>query len=57
MVRFYMKKITQEWLNKADADFKTATREAAVIEEPNWDAVCYHAQQVRKIFKSHANTD
>lgn len=40
-----MKPETLEWTAKADADLDTAKREAAVIESPNFDAVCFHAQQ------------
>ena len=29
----------------AEADFRTATREVAAEEFPNYDAVCFHAQQ------------
>jgi HEPN domain-containing protein len=34
-----------EWAEKAEGDFRTATREAAVDEHPNFDAVCFHCQQ------------
>jgi HEPN domain-containing protein len=34
-----------EWVEIAEADFRTATREAAAIEAPNFSAVCFHAQQ------------
>jgi len=40
-----MKPETLEWTAKADADLDTAKREAAVAESPNYDAVCFHAQQ------------
>lgn len=40
-----MKPETVEWVVKADADLATAKREAAVVESPNYDAVCFHAQQ------------
>lgn len=40
-----MKPETVEWAAKADADLDTAKREAAVVESPNYDAVCFHAQQ------------
>lgn len=40
-----MKPETREWTAKADADLNTAKREAAVVESPNYDAVCFHAQQ------------
>ncbi len=34
-----------EWVDKAEGDWATMLREAAVAEEPNFDAVCFHAQQ------------
>ena len=40
-----MKPETMEWVAKANADLDTAKREAAVIDSPNYDAVCFHAQQ------------
>jgi HEPN domain-containing protein len=40
-----MKPETVEWVDKADADLDTAKREATVVESPNNDAVCFHAQQ------------
>ncbi|MFY9619003.1 MAG: HEPN domain-containing protein [Pyrinomonadaceae bacterium] len=40
-----MKPITNEWVVKAEADFAPARRELAVTENPNYDAVCFHAQQ------------
>jgi len=40
-----MKAETMEWVQKAEGDMKTAQREFAVREEPNHDAVCFHAQQ------------
>lgn len=40
-----MKTETKEWLAKADADLDTAKREVVVVESPNYDAVCFHAQQ------------
>jgi len=40
-----MKPETKEWVAKADADLVTAKREAAAVESPNYDAVCFHAQQ------------
>jgi HEPN domain-containing protein len=35
----------KEWAAKAEADFSTATRELKAAESPNFDAVCFHAQQ------------
>jgi HEPN domain-containing protein len=40
-----MKPLTAEWVAKAEGDFATACREAAVADGPNWDAVCFHAEQ------------
>jgi len=45
MARCCMKPETLEWTAKADADLATARREAAVDDSPNYDAVCFHAQQ------------
>ncbi len=40
-----MKPETVEWVAKADADLDTANREVVVTYSPNYDAVCFHAQQ------------
>ncbi len=40
-----MSALVEEWVKKADADFATAQREIAVTKTPNYDAVCFHAQQ------------
>jgi len=40
-----MKSITAEWIAKAEGDFATAQRELNAIQHPNYDAVCFHAQQ------------
>ncbi len=40
-----MKPITAEWVDKAEADFATMERESRVRKNPNYDAVCFHAQQ------------
>ena len=37
--------LTQEWVDKAEGDFHTASREARVRKAPNYDAVCFHGQQ------------
>jgi len=43
----------KEWTTKAEADFSTATRELRAAESPNFDAVCFHAQQcVEKLMKA-----
>ena len=40
-----MNPITAEWITKAEGDFATAERELGVTISPNYDAVCFHAQQ------------
>ena len=40
-----MKDETEEWVEKAEGDLRTARREIAITEGPNYDAVCFHAQQ------------
>ena len=40
-----MKPLTAEWVTKAEGDFATMEREAQVTENPNFEAVCFHAQQ------------
>jgi len=40
-----MKPLTREWVEKAEGDFATARRELRVRKAPNYDAVCFHAQQ------------
>jgi HEPN domain-containing protein len=40
-----MKPLTEEWVTKAEGDFSTAGRELRARKQPNYDAVCFHAQQ------------
>jgi len=40
-----MKPLTREWLEKAEGDLATAQRECRARKMPNYDAVCFHAQQ------------
>lgn len=48
-----MKRITREWIDKAEGDFATAQRELQVQQMPNYDAVCFHAQQcIEKYLKA-----
>lgn len=48
-----MNPLTNEWIEKADADFATASREIRVRKKPNYDAVCFHSQQcVEKYLKA-----
>lgn len=47
-----MKPLAEEWLDKADEDFRVAERELAA-EPPASGAVCFHAQQaVEKTMKA-----
>jgi HEPN domain-containing protein len=41
-----MNALTTEWIEKAEGDFATAGRELRARRYPNYDAVCFHAQQV-----------
>jgi HEPN domain-containing protein len=41
-----MNALTIEWIEKAEGDFATAGRELRARRYPNYDAVCFHAQQV-----------
>ncbi len=43
-----MKPETLEWINKAEADWRTMLRESEVSVAPSFDAVCFHAQQCEK---------
>ncbi|MCH8540755.1 MAG: HEPN domain-containing protein [Opitutales bacterium] len=48
-----MNALIQEWIEKAESDFATATRERRVRKSPNFDAVCFHAQQcIEKYLKA-----
>jgi len=48
-----MKKLTHEWIAKAEGDFRTACREWRARKEPNYDALCFHTQQcVEKYLKA-----
>lgn len=40
-----MKPETAAWVAKAEGDFRTARREAAAPDGPNFDAACFHAHQ------------
>ncbi len=37
--------LTLEWIQKAEGDYMTALRESRARKSPNFDAVCFHAQQ------------
>jgi HEPN domain-containing protein len=48
-----MNPLTAEWIAKASADLATAGREMRARKDPNYDAVCFHAQQcVEKLLKA-----
>jgi len=48
-----MNEVVKEWIAKSEGDFATATRELAVSFGPNYDAVCFHAQQcIEKLLKA-----
>ncbi len=40
-----MKPLAAEWVAKAEGDFAMAERESQVTENPNYDGICFHAQQ------------
>jgi len=40
-----MKPMTAEWVAKAEGDFAMMERECQVTENPNYDGICFHAQQ------------
>ncbi len=43
----------REWMSKAEGDYATAQRELHATGTPNFDAVCFHAQQcVEKLMKA-----
>lgn len=47
-----MNDVAREWVEKAKGDCLTATRELQA-DPPNYDAVCFHAQQcVEKLMKA-----
>ena len=47
-----MNETVREWIAKGEADFATAGRELQAAGSPNFDAVCFHAQQcVEKLMK------
>jgi HEPN domain-containing protein len=48
-----MNATVEEWLAKAEGDYVTAGREFRAGEPPNYDAVCFHAEQcVEKLMKA-----
>lgn len=48
-----MNALVKEWIDKAEGDFATANREMHAESGPNYDAVCFHAQQgIEKLMKA-----
>jgi HEPN domain-containing protein len=48
-----MNTTVKEWISKAGGDYATAERELRAGESPNYDAVCFHAEQcVEKLMKA-----
>lgn len=41
-----MNPLALEWVEKAEGDFATAQRELRARKAPNYDAACFHAQQM-----------
>lgn len=41
-----MNDLTIEWIAKAEGDYASAGREYRARRNPNYDAACFHAQQV-----------
>jgi HEPN domain-containing protein len=55
-----MNPLTLEWIEKAEGDFATATRELRARKAPNYDAACFHAQQMaekylKAVLQEHSN--
>ncbi len=48
-----MKRLTAEWIAKAEGDFSIVERESRARRNPSYDGVCFHAQQcVEKYLKA-----
>ena len=48
-----MKPTTAEWVAKAEGDFAMLERECRARKNPNYDGICFHAQQcVEKYLKA-----
>jgi len=48
-----MNATVSEWIAKAEGDYATAARELRATDSPNFDAVCFHAEQcVEKLMKA-----
>jgi len=52
-----MNDVVKEWIHKAEGDYITALREYRARRLPNYDAVCFHAQQcIEKYLKGFLQT-
>jgi len=40
-----MKRLTGEWVAKAEGDYRSMEREMRARRDPNYDDTCFHAQQ------------
>jgi HEPN domain-containing protein len=40
-----MRKLADEWVEKAEGDYHSLQREVRARKQPNHDAACFHAQQ------------
>lgn len=40
-----MKRLTREWVAKAEGDFAIVERESRARRNPSYDGICFHAQQ------------
>lgn len=48
-----MNATVKEWISKAEGDYRTAERELRPVGPPNFDAVCFHAEQcAEKLMKA-----
>lgn len=53
-----MNPLTLEWVEKAEGDHATALRELRARKAPNYDAACFHAQQLaEKYLKAFLQDD
>jgi HEPN domain-containing protein len=51
-VEYSMKKLTAEWIEKAEGDFTVSTRESKA-PDPVYDVICYHCHQcIEKYLKA-----
>jgi hypothetical protein len=48
-----MKPLVKEWVAKAEGDFNPDQREFRARTNPNYDAVCFHAQQCALNYKPY----